>query len=80
MTKRQTWAVIVASLLLGTIIAAALLVLVNLWIDEAKCEAYSETTGRSVKYVKLVGCMVNTQVGWVPREEFRQVLRVDAPK
>lgn len=69
--------IIVASCIGGSVLAAALLVGVNNAVENVKCDAYGDETGRDTRFRFLVGCMVKTSTGWLPREEIRQVTRTN---
>lgn len=70
-------ATVVAALLFSIVVFAALLVWINEEYQSAKCDAYSDETGRDTRYTFMVGCMMKIPGGWIPKEEFRQVQRLN---
>ena len=52
-------------------VIAALLWLILRGVDWGLCSWYGMQTERETRFAALVGCMVKTNHGWVPRSELR---------
>lgn len=67
----------IASMALGVLLFFGLLLGAAYFGGHSACKAYGKETGRNVRYNAQVGCLVETSTGWLPREELRQVYRVN---
>lgn len=53
------------------LLAGLALALANVFVNRAHCTLYGKSLERETRYSFIVGCMVKTDNGWVPRNELR---------
>lgn len=51
----------------------ALLILANVMLNRAECQWYGYQTQREVRFGAFIGCMVELDGKWYPRNELRVV-------